>query len=80
MENRQQEIEDTRSYLSQLKTKGRISASGTVFPGVKIVIRDAVLQVKNEFKAVTFISEANMVKVTKYEEPEDLDKLDLLER
>ncbi|ADN01882.1 polymerase most proteins contain PALM domain HD hydrolase domain and Zn-ribbon domain [Spirochaeta thermophila DSM 6192] len=80
VENLQKEIEDTRAYLSQLKTKGRISASGTVFPGVKIVIRDAVLQVKNEFKAVTFISEANMVKVTKYEEPEDLDKLDLLER
>ncbi|MEM5948640.1 FapA family protein [Spirochaetia bacterium 38H-sp] len=74
------EIDRIREYLNQLKTKGRVSVSGNVFPGVKIFIREAVLEVKNDFKSVTFISEANMVKVTKYEEPEDLDNLGIKER
>ncbi|TVR03405.1 MAG: DUF342 domain-containing protein [Spirochaetaceae bacterium] len=64
------EMQEIQEYLSQLKTHGRISASGTVFPGVKIHIKDAALEVRNEFKAVTFISEANTVRVTKYVETE----------
>jgi uncharacterized protein (DUF342 family) len=64
-------LEDLKSYLSQLKIMGKICASGTVFPGVKILIKDAVLDVKSEFKAVTFLAEGNLVKVSKYEEPEE---------
>ena len=55
-------------YLDQLKTNGRISVSGTVFPGVKITIKDAQLPVRHETRAVTYIAEEGMVKVTKYEE------------
>jgi len=65
------ELESLKSYLSQLKINGKICASTTVFPGVKGLIKDALLEVKSEFKAVTFIAEGNLVKVTKYEEPED---------
>jgi hypothetical protein len=65
------ELEDLKTYLSQLKINGKICASGTVFPGVKINIKDAFLEVKSEFKSVTFISEGNIVKVTRYEEPEE---------
>jgi hypothetical protein len=67
------ESEEIKNYLSQLKISGKICSSSTVFPGVKIYIKDVFLEVKNEFKGVTFIAEGNLVKVTKYEEPEDED-------
>lgn len=60
-----------QDYLGQLKVSGRISASGVVHPGVKIHIKDAPLDVRNEFKSVTFVMENNLVKVTKYEEPDE---------
>ncbi|MFP4113373.1 MAG: FapA family protein [Spirochaetota bacterium] len=65
------EIQEVREYLSGLKIAGRISASGTVFPGVRVHIKDAFLEVRNEFKAVTFISDKSTVKVTKYEETDE---------
>ncbi len=65
------EIESVRSYLASLKTRGKISASAHVFPGVKIFIKEASLEVRNEFRSVTFVNEANLVKVTRYEEPEE---------
>jgi uncharacterized protein len=68
-----EESEEIRSYLSEIRVAGKISASGTVFPGVKIHIKDAYLEVRNEFKSVTFVAEKDTVKVTKYEESnEDL--------
>ncbi|MCA1753230.1 MAG: FapA family protein, partial [Spirochaeta sp.] len=67
----QREIDEVQGYLSELKTSGKISASSTVFSGVKINVRDATLNVKNEFKAVTFIWGAGVVKVTKYEESDE---------
>ncbi len=63
-----EEMEQIQEYLNQLKVNGRISASGTVFPGVKIRIKEAPLDVRNEFKAVTFVSEDGTVAVTKYAE------------
>jgi hypothetical protein len=67
----EKEIEEIRLHLSSLQIKGKISASARVYAGVKIFIKDANLEVRNEFKAVTFINESNLVKVTKYEEPEE---------
>lgn len=75
LQTRLSEIEDERndmnSYLAELKANGKISASGTVFAGVKVNIKDAYLDVRNEFKSVTFVNENGMVKVTKYEEIEE---------
>lgn len=65
------EVQELRDYLADLKVAGRISASGTVYPGVRISIKDAFLEVRNEFKAVTFVSDKNTVKVTKYEESDE---------
>jgi len=62
------EIQAIHAYLEELKTNGRVSVSGTVFPGVKITIKDAQLPVRRESRGVTYIAEAGMVKVTKYEE------------
>jgi uncharacterized protein (DUF342 family) len=68
------QIEAINTYIGQLTYQGRISSSGTVFPGVRILIKDAQpLDVRNEFKNITFIAENNLVKPIKYEESaEDL--------
>ncbi|MDR1506073.1 MAG: FapA family protein [Treponema sp.] len=65
------EAEKIQGFLNNLKTRGRISASAKVYPGVKILIRDAKEDVRNEYRAVTFILENGLVRVTKYEEPDD---------
>jgi len=65
------EIETIQEYLSSLKVNGKVSASGKVYPGVKVVIKDASLKIRNEFKSATFVNELNEVKITKYEELEE---------
>jgi uncharacterized protein (DUF342 family) len=65
------EIETIQTYLSGLKVKGRISASGRIYPGVKLCIKDIREDVKTEMKAITFYLENQMIRTTKYEEPED---------
>ncbi len=71
MSDLNEEIEEIENHLSSLSVNGRISSSFKVFPGVKIHIKDAFLEVKNEFKAVTFVNENGLVKITKYEELEE---------
>ncbi|MBN2439827.1 MAG: FapA family protein [Spirochaetales bacterium] len=65
------EIDEIKAHLMSIKKQGKISASEKVFPGVKLYIRDAYLEVKNEFKFVTFIMENNNVRITKYEAIEE---------
>ena len=66
-----EEIEEIENHLSSLSVTGHVSSSFKVFPGVKIHIKDAFLEVKNEFKAVTFVNENGLVKITRYEELEE---------
>ncbi len=68
---KQDEIEELQQYLSSLKVKGRISASERVFSGVKLSIKEATLEVRNEYKSVTFVNEKDDIKVTKYIKPEE---------
>jgi uncharacterized protein (DUF342 family) len=71
LERIHKEIDQIKAYLSSIKKEGRISASEKVFPGVKIYIKDSFLEVKNEFKFVTFILEHGNVRITKYEAVEE---------
>ncbi|GHV42069.1 polymerase [Spirochaetia bacterium] len=64
-------IERVQAFLDSLKVRGRVSASSRVYPGVRILIRDAKNDVRNEYKAVTFILEDGLIRVTKYEETEE---------
>ncbi|MDR3342476.1 MAG: FapA family protein [Treponema sp.] len=57
--------------IGDLKVRGRVSAAERVYPGVKIIILDAIEKVQTEYKAVTFILENDLIRVTKYEEPDD---------
>ena len=63
-------IKNIKDHLSKLKTRGKVSASAKVFPGVKVVIRDVREEVQTEYKAVTFVLEAGLIRVSKYEEPD----------
>jgi uncharacterized protein (DUF342 family) len=65
------EVEGLQTYLNGLKSRGRISASGRIYPGVKICIKDVREDIKTEMKAVTFYLDNQLVRTTKYEEPED---------
>ena len=68
----EKESEEIKNYLSQLKTTGRVSASGTVYPGVKVNIRDLSLPpVQIEYRSVTFIADGANVKPIKYEESDE---------
>jgi uncharacterized protein (DUF342 family) len=64
-------IEKKQEFLSTVGSRSRVSASGKVYPGVKIVIRDIRENVRTEYKAATFLLEGGMVRVTKYEEPDE---------
>ncbi|MDR2393441.1 MAG: FapA family protein [Treponema sp.] len=68
------EIDENVAKIQELincvKIRGRVSASEKILPGVKIVIRDVVESVKNEYRATTFILENDLIRVTKYEEPD----------
>ena len=64
-------IEKIQEFLNSLKNRGRVSASSKVYPGVRIVIRDAEQDVRNDYKAATFILENGLIRVTKYEEPDE---------
>ena len=65
------EKEKLQETLNNIKSRSKVSASARVYPGVKIIIRDAAHDVRNDYKAVTFILEAGLVRMTKYEEPHE---------
>ncbi len=66
-----QELGALNSHLSTLKTKGKVSASDRVFPGVKIFIRNESLVIRSEFKRVTFYLQGKEIRMTKYEPIEE---------
>jgi uncharacterized protein (DUF342 family) len=60
-----------QEFLDSIKNRGRVSASAKVYPGVKVLIRDVREDVRNEYRAVTFVLENGLIRVTKYEEPDE---------
>jgi uncharacterized protein (DUF342 family) len=71
MQKINEDIGKVQNFLNNLKTRGRVSASSKVYPGVKILIRDAKEDVRNEYRAVTFVLENGLIRVTKYEETDE---------
>ncbi|WP_028974895.1 FapA family protein [Spirochaeta cellobiosiphila] len=64
-------IQQKQEYLSNLEFVGKISSSSQVFPGVKVLIKDAEYEVTTEFGSVTFINEGGIIRTAAYEEIED---------
>ncbi|MBQ9238799.1 MAG: FapA family protein [Treponema sp.] len=63
------EIEKLQEHLRELKAVGKVKASGTVYSGVKIYVRDVLDEVRTEVKSVTFYYDNTFVKRGKYEAP-----------
>ncbi len=61
------EIQELQDHLRELKVVGTVSASGAVYSGVKINIRDVREEIRNETKAVTFFYEDGFIRYGKYE-------------
>ncbi|MDR0388266.1 MAG: FapA family protein [Treponema sp.] len=64
----EKKIRQLQERLEKLKVRGRISASAKVYPGVKVLIRDIILDVRADYKMVTFVLEDDLVKAGAYEE------------
>jgi len=62
------EIEQLRNYLAALTTSGRVSASGNVYTGVRIVIKDVIEDVRTDCKATTFFLQNGLVRYGQYED------------
>jgi uncharacterized protein (DUF342 family) len=75
LKDTEEDILKTQELLNSLKNRGRVSASAKVYPGVKIIIRDVKEEVRNDYRAVTFVLENGLIRVTKYEEPDESVKL-----
>lgn len=61
------EIDEINERLRELKNVGCVNASGTVYPGVEITVRDEKDEVKSETKAVTFFYDNGFVKRGKFD-------------
>lgn len=59
------------AYLNNLKVKGKVSVSGKIFPGSRIIIKDIREDIKNEYKGITFFLENMMIKTTKFQEVDE---------
>ena len=62
------EIERIRTYLAALKTDGRVSVSGNVYTGVRIIIKDIAEDVRVDCKATTFFLQNGLVRYGPYED------------
>jgi uncharacterized protein (DUF342 family) len=65
-------IERLQEYMNEVETRGKVSASKKVYPGVKIYIRDVKEDVRTDYRAVTFILEEGLIRASKYEEPDEI--------
>ena len=71
----EERIGELKSYLNALEEKGKVSVQKTTFPKVKIIIKNAALEVRDEFSYVTFVQEAGNIKVLPYQEAVVADKM-----
>ena len=69
------EIQDIQSRLRELKVVGKVNASGTVYAGVKILIRDEKHEVRADQKSVTYYFENGFVHTGKYAPNASVDKI-----
>lgn len=56
------EINEINAHNRELKVVGCVNASGTVYPGAKILVRDEIDEIRSECKAVTFYFDNGFVK------------------
>ncbi len=67
-------IKQLCDYLDTLAKEAKISASKTVYPGVRVKIRNETLAIKTEYKFVTFFREGGLIKITPYEKSKEMEE------
>jgi uncharacterized protein (DUF342 family) len=70
----QEGIQKVQDFMNEIQVRGKVSASKKVYPGVKIMIRDVREDVRTDYKATTFILDNGLIRVSKYEEPDEIVK------
>ena len=64
-------LEKHRKDIDDLQSVGKISSSGMVFPGAKVIIKDVELDIIREYSSVTFVRDGNLIRTVKYEDIEE---------
>lgn len=64
-------LEKQRKDVEDLQASGKISSSGLVYPGAKVIIKDVELDIIREYNSVTFVRDGNLIRPIKYEEIEE---------
>lgn len=64
-----EELEELKAFMNMLETKGKVSVQKLVYPGARIIIKNATLDVKDNFKFTTFMQEGGIVRASVYEQP-----------
>jgi uncharacterized protein (DUF342 family) len=70
----EEQVQKIIEYMDGLGKDAKISASKTVYPGVKIKIKNDVLIVKNDYKFVTFFKEGASIKIAPYEKTKEMEE------
>ena len=71
LQKNNEEMAKVQEFLNTIRTRSKVSASAKVYPGVKVIIKDVINDVRTEYRAVSFVLENGLVRVTKYEEPNE---------
>jgi uncharacterized protein (DUF342 family) len=61
-------LEKHRKDVEDMQSSGKISSSGLVYPGAKVIIKDVELDIIREYNSVTFVRDGNLIRTVKYEE------------
>jgi len=69
-----EQLKSLQEYLDTIGKDAKISASKTVYPGVKIKIKNDALAIKSEYKFVTFYREGGLVKIAPYEKSKEMEE------
>lgn len=64
-------LDKMREDVEALQGGGKISSSGLVFPGAKVIIKDVELDIIREYNSVTFVRDGNLIRPVKYEDIEE---------
>jgi len=64
-------LEKQQKDVDDLQASGKISSSGLVYPGAKVIIKDVELDIIREYNGVTFVRDGNLIRPVKYEEIEE---------
>ncbi|PIE97882.1 MAG: polymerase [Treponema sp.] len=72
IEEAKQEVQKIKEHLETIKIEGKVSASGDVFAGVTINIKNFTEVVRTDCKATTFFLDKGIIRYGKYEKEEEV--------